>query len=78
MEIPLKIERKDNCECNAGCVFLDSEYFQHSGNCLLFQQALTPVMEYTDIVGWNCCNSCNTVATKVLALEVMDSPDDPF
>lgn len=78
MEISFKIERKDNCECNPDCVFLDGEYFQHCGNCLLFQQTLTPVMEYSSIIGWRCCKSCNTIARKVLALEVASTLDEPF
>lgn len=78
MEIILKIERNNRGTCNQNCVFLDAEYSNHSGTCLLFQQALRPVMEYGDVIDWWCCISCNKIATKILAIEVAETLDDPF
>lgn len=77
MEIPLKIERNKDCTtCNPDCIFLDYEYFRHSGTCLLFRETLTPVMEYSDIVGWKCCTPCNIIATKILTITTDDSKNE--
>lgn len=76
MEIILKIERKDNCQCNSECIFLNANYFEHSATCLLFHQPLGPQIEYSDLLGWYCCDSCNKIATKVLAIEVAQMQDD--
>jgi len=56
--------RRNEYQCNTDCTFLDADFFDRAGTCLLFKETLKPEFSYGNIDGWQTCNSCDKVAQK--------------
>jgi len=63
IKIPLHISRDDNY-CAPFCVFLDTDFLNTTGTCMLFNKTLRADRKWETVEKWITCGSCDNALEK--------------
>ena len=48
------------------CPFMDNDFLDRVGTCLLFKETLRPNYAHGDVESWNTCDQCQIVHRQTL------------